>query len=101
MKLIIVCLVVLFACVLASPLPEDQGKEEAPKAAPKAAPKGQRKGLMQSMFDMFTGIPKKMLSVTDRMVGKIPFMGMFPKMMESGLDVGEGVAKGMDRMMQG
>lgn len=90
MKLCIVCLLVALVCVSAVPLPEE-------KAAPK---KGPSMGPMQRMFDMFTGMPKNMIKMADKMVGNIPYMNMFPKFMEGGLDVGEGFAKGMDKVMK-
>lgn len=92
MKLTVVCLLVTFACILAAPTPK--GDDPPPK------PKGEAKGPLQRMFGMFTGMPKNMLKMTEKMVGAIPFMGMFPKFMEGGIDIGEGFAKGMDKMIK-
>lgn len=66
-----------------------------------AAPMPEPDGPMENLFDMFAGIPKGMAEMADQTMGRIPFMNILPQMMKGGLDMGGGIAKGMDNMMNG
>lgn len=81
MKLSIACLLVAFACVMAIPMPQEEGKRE---------------GTMERMYDMFTGFPKAMLNMGEGLMGGNPFVKMMTQGMKNMMDMGKNIAKNMD-----
>lgn len=84
MKLCISCLLVTFAWVLAAPSP---------------APAPRPDGPMETMFNFLAGIPQAMVSQTNNLLRCIPFLNMIPRVMQSGLNIGENIAENMDYIL--
>lgn len=82
MKLSILSLLAIFACVLAAPAP-------APRPD----------GPVESVFHMFSGLPQTMISGANRMLGRIPVVNTVPRVMQGGMNIGHSVAQNMDYVM--
>lgn len=59
------------------------------------------KGPLESIYRMFTGIPQGLISGAKQMMKNIPFMSAIPGMMQSGLNMGDSIARGVDNLERG